>query len=106
MNGMDATGEIKLIADELNNITNLHLHYAQSYNDNVRCLRVRSLGASPSAAREKRSVIDVLEGAAGPYAIRSRLRLPCHSIHSSSVVLAIALSQVNGIWSRISERNS
>ena len=60
-NGMDTTGEMYLVADELCSIADLGLHFAQDHYDKDRYGRVRSLSARLVAVLEGRSAANVMQ---------------------------------------------
>ncbi len=60
VNGMDRTGEIYLIADELRSVADMGLRYAENEYDRERYHRAKSLSARLVAALEKRPVDEVM----------------------------------------------
>ncbi|MXZ25201.1 MAG: NUDIX domain-containing protein [Caldilineaceae bacterium SB0665_bin_21] len=60
-NGLDATDKMSLVADELRNIADLGLHFAQDHYDKDRYGRVRSLSARLVAALAGKAAADVMQ---------------------------------------------
>ena len=60
VNGMDRTGEIYLIADELRSVADMGLRYAENDYDRERYHRAKSLSARLVAALEERPVDEVM----------------------------------------------
>ena len=97
MIGMDATGEMYLIADELRSIADMGLHYADNDYDRERYRRALSLSARLVAAIEERSADDVMEEYDGSLRHATPFAAADAAVFRDGRILLIRRED-NGLW--------